>query len=412
MKQDKTIIILMIILYLLVIISALSFMWRGYQLYGNLTLFRLWALLHSCIGIAIDVVCVFYLLYCHDCHLEITGMFLLSFFLISIGLIVTWYRGLLKLEFLVDALPWILVSRVFYEYSSEYEIPKVFHRITMAAMPIVCLSAVPNIITHLRLLNGAASFTTYYVIAFLPLVFLSGRRRASLSYCVIVVALMAFSQKRSGFITAVIGILLYFFVRSIVEESSQKKRRATLLFIIGILCLIVIGGVVVSSIDLPIIDRLKTIGDDGGSGRTDIWEAVLFSFRNSTVMEKIFGHGFHAVYYRLRPLGLERFAHNSYLEYLYDYGYIGVGLLMCFVVGLIYSTFSMILKKKSYGPIMAYNVVALLMFSLSSYFFEQGSIIIPFCVNWGICLGTFKKEKNMVSVMGYSKPVCKYIRTY
>lgn len=59
-------------------------------------------------------------------------------------------------------------------------------------------------------------------------------------------------------------------------------------------------------------------------------QITLQAFNVSNLREKIWGHGFQSVYYRLRPGGFSRFSHNSYIEYLYDYGIIGLSLLVLF----------------------------------------------------------------------------------
>ena len=73
---------------------------------------------------------------------------------------------------------------------------------------------------------------------------------------------------------------------------------------------------------LEIFDRFSKLSTDGGSGRDVIWAITLQAFNVSNLREKIWGHGFQSVYYRLRPGGFSRFSHNSYIEYLYDYGII------------------------------------------------------------------------------------------
>ena len=68
------------------------------------------------------------------------------------------------------------------------------------------------------------------------------------------------------------------------------------------------------------INRFLEIKDDSGSGRTVIYKAVLDSFGSSNIFEMIFGHGYLGVN---RVIGRTA-AHNDFLEYLYDFGIVGL----------------------------------------------------------------------------------------
>lgn len=46
------------------------------------------------------------------------------------------------------------------------------------------------------------------------------------------------------------------------------------------------------------------------------------------------------------------YAHNSYIEYLYDYGTVGLILLLVFIIALIVSTIDMVRRKARFAPVM------------------------------------------------------------
>jgi O-antigen ligase len=134
--------------------------------------------------------------------------------------------------------------------------------------------------------------------------------------------------------------------------------------------------------------------EDGGSGRTEIWQTVWRKFASSPFSEKLFGHGFHAVAYKVMPLGYSRFAHNSWLEILYDYGMVGLGLIVILVLYFIVKTVKMIREKSAMSPVMGYTIVGMLVMATVSYFFEQSVIILPFCMVWGICVGSHYRNHH------------------
>ncbi|MEE0725108.1 MAG: O-antigen ligase family protein, partial [Clostridium saudiense] len=145
--------------------------------------------------------------------------------------------------------------------------------------------------------------------------------------------------------------------------------------------------------NITVLQRLSNISEDGGSGRNLIWADVIQSFKSSSITEKVFGHGYQNVYYELKPLGFDRLAHNSYIEYLYDYGYIGTILLIILLIGIIRFSFKMLRKYDKGAAPLFYSLIVTVLLSVFSYFFEQSAIILPFSILWGCCIGSFKRKE-------------------
>ena len=77
------------------------------------------------------------------------------------------------------------------------------------------------------------------------------------------------------------------------------------------------------------------------------------------------------------------------LRTLYDYGYIGLSLVVTVVLKIVLDTIRMIRRHYEYAPLMAYSLAPMLILGFVSYFFEQSVIILPLCILWGICMGRF-----------------------
>ena len=122
--------------------------------------------------------------------------------------------------------------------------------------------------------------------------------------------------------------------------------------------------------DLNILNRLFAISVDGGSGRIKIWNLIIERYRLSSTIDKIFGHGFHAVLYRIAPLGISRYAHNSFLETLYDYGAIGLMLIVMLTIRITTITVKMARQKHPLAPAMVTHLFHYMSFLLLA-FFEQ-----------------------------------------
>ena len=201
-----------------------------------------------------------------------------------------------------------------------------------------------------------------------------------------------------AFIIVVLGISFYYIETVHIEQLSIKKIRRQIGLFILLVAIGFAGQYFINRLGLDILSRLSSISDDGGSGRTRIWDLVYREFKNSPYSQRLFGHGFQAVYYKIRPFGISRFAHNSFLETLYDYGYVGLAFIVMFVIRLIAIFIKMSKRMSTDAPVMGYTLVPTLILGLVSYFFEQAVIIIPFCVIWGICFGKQWQFENGLTI--------------
>lgn len=383
------------LIYLLIFLAALIYM--RYSGAGSGILQRLY---NACL-IAVIVLSLFYLIAkAVNRYIVIDFLMLLTILLILYEAAISiWKDMMLFLPFLVDVVTWPLLLMVFYDYFRQYSLPEWFGKVTVVGLSLVCISSVPNLLVHLRG-SGYSIFTVYFCMAFLPLTFLCCTKKTILIFNIIVTLLMLISVKRAVLLIMIIGLTVYYLLNNINENASRKKIRNLLLFFAGLLIIVFVGLYIVNRLNLNIIDRLNSMMEDGGSGRTEIWQTVWRKFASSPFSEKLFGHGFHAVYYRVMPMGVNRFAHNSWLETLYDYGIVGLGMIILLVLYLIVKTVKMIREKSAMAPVMSYTIVGMLIMATVSYFFEQSAIILPFCMVWGICIGSHYRNHHAIESRG------------
>ena len=371
-----------VLIYILTFVSALT-----YLRYTTTDVYA-WRILYLGSVLGINVLCIIYKL-CRRAIILDRLMVVLAV-IVLLELCVSYFSGLFVVPMiLVDVMAWPMMLSVYYDYSKENQLPEVFRKITLVGMVLVCLFTIPAL--RLRLSGGgrAAVFATYYCMTFLPMIFMFYKNRIAVIFSGIVTVLMLLTFKRSAFIIVLTGLFLYYVVSISNQENARKKIRRAALFAVGIIIFAFVGQYIIDKLNLNILQRLATIMDDGGSGRNRIWAQVMDYFRNSSSIEKWFGHGFHSVFYEIRPLGIARYAHNSFLETLYDYGYIGLSLVICVVLRIIIDTIRMIRHHDGYAPLMAYSLVPMLILGFVSYFFEQSVIILPLSILWGICMGSF-----------------------
>lgn len=371
-----------VLIYILTFTSALTY------LRHTTTDIYTWRILYLVSVLGINVLCIIYKL--HRRAIILDRFTILLGVIILLELCVSYFSGLFVVPMiLVDVMAWPMMLSVYYDYSKGNPMPEVFKKITMIGMVLICLFTIPALRLRLSGAGRAAVFSTYYCIAFLPMIFMFFKNKVAVIFSGVVSVLMLLTFKRSAFIIVLTGLFLYYVVSIYNQENLRKKIRRAALFAVGILVFGFIGQYLIDNLNLNILQRLASIMDDGGSGRDRIWAQVMDYFRNSSTIEKWLGHGFHSVFYEIRPLGIARYAHNSFLETLYDYGYIGLSLVIYVVLRIIIDTVKMVRNHDEYAPLMAYSLVPMLVCGFVSYFFEQSVIILPLSIMWGICMGNF-----------------------
>lgn len=373
---------LITVIYFFVFVAAIA------ELRFTLTDVYYWRLLYHTSAFVIIAFCILYLFLKR--FYSLNSFVVLLFTIIIYQLVISIIQGLFVFPMIiVDVVTWPLLFVVFLDYSIVNDLPVSFKRITKYGLAIICLLSIPNIVIQYSTVKGSAVFTTYFCVTFLPMLYLLNTGRQAIFFSYLVGGLMLFSSKRGGFIVVLLGVGVYYVLLNYVHSKSRGRVIRLTKLMIVILFVLLLLSISIEIFDLKIMDRLFDIVDDGGSGRIRIWNQILERYRSSPPAEKIFGHGFHAVFYSVVPLGIRRYAHNSYLETLYDYGAIGLILISILVVKITSVTVKMVKRKYPLAPAMGFSLVSLYVFSLVSYFFEQSILILPLSVFWGVCLGRF-----------------------
>ena len=285
--------------------------------------------------------------------------------------------------------PWPLTYLVFFAYTKDKELPKSF-RYTVAAGVLICgVLFIRTLLTRYSKESNIGS--VYQVVVYLPLILLLFGKNGKLVFSVFTTLLLIASTKRAGLLAIAAGFCGYF-VLTAAQQGTLKKRLKS---IIGI----TVGGVVclaavlyyIEATNSKILDRLANISEDGGSGRTEMWMQILSSFHASSMTQKLFGHGFHAVPYLIKPFGQNVYAHNSYIEFLYDLGIVGLAFLICIVVDMVRFLLRLIKEKNPLAPSAFFAMCIVLMFSMVSYWFEESGTIMMVAIYWGIARGSYAR---------------------
>lgn len=300
---------------------------------------------------------------------------------------------------LLDVLTWPLSIIVYYNFSYQGTIPNSMRVKTWISYAFLCAISFKLISILMSGISrgGQVIFPTYYCLTLLPLMLVLTEQKKYRYLCIIFCIVVLFaSTKRAGTLALISSLFSMGIIEAHIQGTLNRKWKKYL-YLFLVIC---IGSILLIYLEkefqLSIFKRFSTIFSDGGSGRDEIWKITLRAYKNSDLMDKIFGHGFQSVYYQLRPQGLSRFAHNSYLEYLYDYGILGLILLVSFEIALIDIEFKLIKNKSKYAPVMGMMLVITIFLSLFSYFFEESNIIQPMAIAYGVILGLAYNEGRLI----------------
>lgn len=191
--------------------------------------------------------------------------------------------------------------------------------------------------------EGVDSVNAVYFIACLfPVIFLDANKYLKLVVVMSSAACVLLSGKRTALIVLVLAFAVPYLFK-LLHSNANNKVKSILILILLSLLVIYLYDYLLKKFDLTIFDRFSNIAEDGGSGRIDIYKAVIASFKESGFLNKLFGHGFNGVF--LSGITCTS-AHNDFLEVLYDFGIIGEIFYLCLVVGMI-STASKLLKRRA-----------------------------------------------------------------
>lgn len=290
----------------------------------------------------------------------------------------------------------VMVLLLFYQIASHVKIEdhRLFLVITFYVIAFICFNALRSFRMYISDNQGAIA-DVYYVVGLLPLMFVYTSKKFSVIPFIVACIIVMMSDKRAGFLALAVIMVIYFLL-----GSTEKKKRGLLIKRIFIFSIVVAATFyvitnLVSQFGLNMFDRLGKMEEDGGSGRADRWNLVWNSLWNySNFLQLLFGHGAGATW---RLIGGH--AHNDFLEFFFDYGFLAVLMYVFFFVALFREGLKMYRHKYHYArEFMCSFVVALFLASFSFYAIDCTHITCS-----SVCLGLLLADWNKFKQNGYAR---------
>ena len=316
--------------------------------------------------------------------------FLLLFFVLYETLVTLILNGIINPgTFIRDIYAWPLLAFVFCDYSKRNALPCALKPITYVGMTMLYITCIPNIIEHLTGdgRNGAVVGPVYYLFGLLPVILVLCNFRTAIFFSILTFIFLVISTKRAGTLIVIFGMMLVYYLYGYMKGEKQRLKKSFRRIVVIVMALAGLF-VIMKAYNITLLQRFLQIQQDEGSGRVGIWKTVIREFVNSTTIKQIMGHGFHSVAYDLVLLpGRSIFAHNSFLEILYDYGIIGLLILLMIMLYLVIRIV-FLAKRKDYRVLgLGFSFSIIIILGSLGYFFEEAGIILPVSIAWGVSMG-------------------------
>lgn len=232
--------------------------------------------------------------------------------------------------------------------------------------------------------NGA-----YTLLYFLPFVLCMRKGYLRIGGMVIILVALLFSLKRGGLLAFALAVLVYWLFNT---YSYSGKRFAFWRLLVSVL---VVGGFIYFYIYFDqmtgnlLSARFQSIQDDGGSGRLDTYPVVWSHIKESSFLNLIFGHGYDAV--RMQ-CGVDRSAHNDFLEILYDFGIIIFSVYILFYIKLFKVVRRLNKIRSFYAAPLSATFVLFLTNSMVSHIIYYPKYAVLFAMFFGLMSVPIYKE--------------------
>lgn len=284
---------------------------------------------------------------------------------------------------------WIYVYLFFYTLTKEFNIEYIRDRYILLFTLFFVALFVRNYISGVLLGISWSYIESYYCIMMLPFIMLlKGKWKYILVFIVLVTVLLA--SKRTGAIACIIAILVYFIIS---ERKITKKFKNFLSLLILAVAFYAIANIFFTEQLNYITERFSNIKDDEGSGRTEVFAAVLNLVDQSSAESVWFGHGYNAVF---KETNIGFSAHNDFLEVLFDYGIIGLLLYLSIYVAIIIRIIHT--KNRELKISLIISFILFLLISIASHLILQPTSILCLCAFWGYVDGVQGNKYNLIKI--------------
>lgn len=231
----------------------------------------------------------------------------------------------------------------------------------------------------------------YYPLLLTPWVFLlKSEKLKFVCFSLLAIAILS-STKRSALLVLLLILLPYYI------HLGKSIFRNRLLFVSLIVLLLFVSVSIFyridSRMDNRLTSRIESVEEDRGSGRLDIWSAVIHEQSRSSFVEWLFGHGHNSVQKHVIVFNKGYSAHNDYLQMLFDYGIFALITMLIFI----YYRFRRLLYlyRKKHNLFFSYysSMVLFMVLTMVSHLVKYSTYFVFVVVYWAMVESLIDRER-------------------
>jgi len=290
-----------------------------------------------------------------------------------------------------DVFQWIFSLLVGYIIAYKSSKDKVFtsYLLLATALPVAAYRIYSRSTLNLLYADTEVLDITFILLVLLPFVLTLKKEVIKIVIVLGIGILSIMSFKRTTVLAFSLMVMIYYYIL-IFSNFTVKKRLVTIFAIlIASIALLQAFDFVEAKSGGLIVERMKTINEDRGSDRLDIYAAVWKLQMESTPVEWIFGHG-----HRYVEAHFGYPAHNDFLEVLFDYGIVSFFIYLLFLFQLIrYITKFYRLRKIFVEERAAYlgAIILFIFLGMMNCFITIPFYFSTLMLYFGISIGNFER---------------------
>ena len=238
---------------------------------------------------------------------------------------------------------------------------------------------------------GSGLNSSYFVVCILPWLFLIENRWVKTVFLFIAVAAVLFSMKRTSILVLGIQLLSYLLMMERKKGGIVAKILMGSVLFVGIYYIFMY--ISDTYLEGGVISRFEMVENDELGGRMAIWKILFQKYSESPFILQFLGHGCNAF---IEDGGIRLTAHNDYFETLYDFGFLGVALLLLFIGYLISRVKRVFEYWRNLGVAYVMGLIAFVVIMMSSHLlFIHPCQIVFLTALWGYAIGASERKRTI-----------------
>lgn len=208
----------------------------------------------------------------------------------------------------------------------------------------------------------------YYIVLIFPMIFIIKNEKIRCIALALVILLAIISLKA----TVIVMIAFSLIVGYVVKNRSKLWKMVFVAPVVAFIIVIGLSMLAASILDINLFEEY-VFENPGGIERLKMWKSIFNGYLKGNLLEKLFGFGYDSVMKLV-----ERSAHNDYIEILYDFGIVGLVLLVVCTMVLIRIGIKMIKYNYKYSVIYIMLLAnVFILFILSNSIFVASYLLLP-----------------------------------